>query len=84
MSSPIPAGRGSENYPSKANKAHVTGGGAFLGLGAYSYYTGHRQLQLQQAAILKSKSMFGMRSRQMGITGISLALAWMGIWRIFR
>lgn len=63
---------------------HSTGGGAFLGLGAYSYFSGMSQLEQQRAAILKSKSMFGMRSRRFGITGISLALAWMGLWRLFR
>ncbi|KAK0616297.1 hypothetical protein B0T14DRAFT_244314 [Immersiella caudata] len=62
----------------------LVGGGAFLGLGAYTYFSGHSQLEQQKARILASKSMFGMRSRRMGITGISLGLAWMGLWRFFR
>ena len=60
----------------------VTGAAAFIGLGAYSYFSGHAQLKQQQAKILKSGSMFGMRSRQMGITGIAMSLAGMGLWRL--
>ncbi|KAK4229321.1 hypothetical protein QBC38DRAFT_113779 [Podospora fimiseda] len=62
----------------------IVGGGAFLGLAAYSYITGQQQLELQRAKILASKSPFGMRSRSLGITGISLGLAWLGIWRLFK
>ncbi|KAK4159328.1 hypothetical protein QBC43DRAFT_222346 [Cladorrhinum sp. PSN259] len=62
----------------------IVGGGAFLGLAAYSYITGQQQLELQRAKILASKSPFGMRSRSMGITGISLGLAWLGFWRLFK
>ncbi|KAK3682094.1 hypothetical protein B0T22DRAFT_493895 [Podospora appendiculata] len=60
----------------------VIGGGAFLGLAAYSYYSGQSQLEQQKAKILASGSRFGMRSRKLGITGISLGLAWLGIWRL--
>ncbi|KAK0109056.1 hypothetical protein ONS96_002885 [Cadophora gregata f. sp. sojae] len=60
----------------------VTGAAAFMGLGAYSYFSGHSQLKAQQAKILQSKSMFGMRSRQAGITGSALVLAGMGFWRL--
>ncbi|KAK4466527.1 hypothetical protein QBC42DRAFT_259134 [Cladorrhinum samala] len=62
----------------------LIGGGAFLGLAGYSYITGQQQLELQKAKIMASKSMFGMRSRSMGITGISLGLAWLGFWRLFK
>ncbi|ERT01845.1 hypothetical protein SPBR_07990 [Sporothrix brasiliensis 5110] len=62
----------------------VVGGGAFLGLAAYSYISGTSQLQQQRQAILKSGSFFGMRSRQAGIAGISLGLAWAGLWRLFK
>ncbi|KAK0644475.1 hypothetical protein B0T16DRAFT_430585 [Cercophora newfieldiana] len=62
----------------------VVGGGAFLGLAAYSYLSGQSQLERQKAKILASKSMFGMRSRKLGITGISLGLAWMGLWRLLK
>ncbi|KAI1438450.1 hypothetical protein GGR50DRAFT_691313 [Xylaria sp. CBS 124048] len=61
----------------------IVGGGAFLGLGAYSYLSGTAQLERQRAKILASKSMFGMGSRKFGITATSLGLAWLGIWRMF-
>ncbi|PMD27415.1 hypothetical protein NA56DRAFT_235557 [Hyaloscypha hepaticicola] len=60
----------------------ITGAAAFLGLGAYSYFSGHSQLKAQQAKILASKSMFGLKSRQAGVTGIALTLAGMGFWRL--
>jgi hypothetical protein len=53
-----------------------------MGLGAYSYFSGHSQLKVQQAKILQSKSVFGLRSRQAGITTIALSLAGMGFWRL--
>jgi len=58
------------------------GAAAFIGLGGYTYFSGHAQLKAQQAKILQSKSMFGMKSRQAGITSIALALAGMGFWRM--
>ncbi|KAF4966858.1 hypothetical protein FSARC_5515 [Fusarium sarcochroum] len=60
------------------------GSGAFFGLGAYSYFSGMSQLDKQKDLILRSKSPFGMRSRKFGITGISLALVWMGLWRALK
>lgn len=60
-----------------------TGGGAFIGLAAYSYFSGNAQLERQRAKILASKSMFGVRSRKLGIATTSLGLAWLGIWRLF-
>lgn len=59
------------------------GSGAFLGLAGYSYFSGMTQLEKQRNAILQSKSMFGMRSRKAGIIGISMGLAYMGLWRAF-
>ncbi|KAI1350685.1 hypothetical protein F5Y01DRAFT_285259 [Xylaria sp. FL0043] len=61
----------------------VVGGGAFIGLAAYSYFSGISQLERQRAQIRASKSMFGMRSRKFGIAATSLGLAWLGIWRLF-
>ncbi|RKU49667.1 hypothetical protein DL546_009769 [Coniochaeta pulveracea] len=69
--------RGEDCLPCK-----VVGGGAFLGLAAYSYISGTSQLEKNRAQIIAKKSMFGMRSRKLGITGISLGLAWLGIWRL--
>ncbi|KAI1468004.1 uncharacterized protein F4812DRAFT_428485 [Daldinia caldariorum] len=61
----------------------VVGGGAFIGLAAYSYYTGQRELEKNQARIIASKSILGMRSRRFGIAATSLGLAWLGVWRLF-
>lgn len=60
----------------------VTGAAAFIGLGTYSYFSGHSQLLAQQTAIAKSGSMFGLKSRQTGITGIAATLVGMGLWRL--
>ncbi|KAF6815750.1 hypothetical protein CMUS01_12388 [Colletotrichum musicola] len=62
----------------------LIGSGAFLGLAAYNYMSGMGHLERQQAAILKSKSMFGMRSRRLGVASISMGLAYLGILRWFR
>ncbi|KAI1344705.1 hypothetical protein F5Y15DRAFT_410405 [Xylariaceae sp. FL0016] len=61
----------------------VVGGSAFLGLAAYTFYSGNSQLEQQRAKILASKSMFGLRSRKVGIAGLSMGVAWLGVWRIF-
>lgn len=61
----------------------ATGGTAFLGLAGYSYFSGMSQLQKQREVILKSNSWLGMRSRRLGISGLSLGLAWMGLYRLF-
>jgi hypothetical protein len=71
--------RGDDCLPCK-----IVGGGAFLGLAVYSYVSGQSQLEKQKAKILASGSRFGMRSRSLGITGISLGLAWLGIWRLVK
>ncbi|CAG8976520.1 hypothetical protein HYALB_00006016 [Hymenoscyphus albidus] len=60
----------------------IVGASAFIGLGAYSWYSGHTQLERQQAKILASKSMFGMKSRQAGITTIALSLVGLGLFRL--
>ena len=59
-----------------------SGASAFIGLGAYSYFSGKHQLRLQQTAILKSKSRFGIPSRQAGIATIAATFVGMGIWRL--
>lgn len=69
-------------FTSRDNADRVLGATAFIGLGAYSYFSGTQQLQKQQTAILKSKSRFGMKSRQAGIVGIAAAFVGMGFWRL--
>ncbi|KAJ4395989.1 hypothetical protein N0V93_000205 [Gnomoniopsis smithogilvyi] len=61
----------------------VVGATAFIGLAGYSYWEGMRQLEVNRAKIIKSKSMIGMRPRKVGLAGISLGLFWMGIYRLF-
>lgn len=60
----------------------LTGATAFIGLGVYSYITGHKQLL--EPAIQKeiAKSWLKLRPRQMGITGLASAFIGMGIWRL--
>lgn len=61
----------------------LPGGTAFIGLAGYTYYEGMRQVEINRADILRSKSMIGMRPRKAGIAGISIGLFWMGIYRLF-
>ncbi|KAL3424291.1 hypothetical protein PVAG01_03572 [Phlyctema vagabunda] len=61
----------------------VTGATAFIGLGAYSYFSGHSQLKANQAKLLQNKSLFGMKSRQTGISMISFSLVGLGLYRLF-
>ncbi|EPE34183.1 hypothetical protein GLAREA_07196 [Glarea lozoyensis ATCC 20868] len=68
--------------PDDCMPCRVTGAAAFIGLGTYSYFSGHSQLKAQQAAILRSKSIFGIKSRQAGITSIALALVGAGVYRL--
>lgn len=60
-----------------------TGGATFLGLAGYSYISGMSQIEKQRAVILKSNSWLGMRGRKMGIRGLALGLAYMGLYRLF-
>jgi len=60
----------------------IMGATTFAGLGVFSYFSGQNQLQQQRAQIIKSGSMFGMKSRQAGITTISLTLVGLGFWRL--
>ncbi|KAF2237952.1 hypothetical protein EV356DRAFT_508522 [Viridothelium virens] len=62
----------------------LMGGGAFIGLGVYSFFSGRYQLRQRQAEILKSNSMFGMRSRQLGISGLAMTLVAVGAYRLVR
>lgn len=59
------------------------GSAAFIGLGAYTYMSGHSQLKAQEAVILRSKSIFGMRSRKAGLTGMAIGLMGVGAYRWF-
>ena len=54
---------------------YLAGCGALFGLSAYNYFSGMSQLEKQRHVIMKSQSMFGMRSRQATIASISFGLA---------
>lgn len=53
-------------------------------LAGFNYVTGTRKLEARRADVLKSGSIFGMRSRRAGIAGLSLCLASMGLFRLVR
>lgn len=60
-----------------------TGASAFGGLGAYTYWSGQRQLRLREQEILKSGSKINMAARRLGITSIAAVLIGMGAYRAF-
>ncbi|USP78522.1 hypothetical protein yc1106_05796 [Curvularia clavata] len=61
----------------------VVGTATFLGLGAFTYVSGHSQIRANEAAIRASKSIFGVRSRHMAITGTSAVMVGLGVYRWF-
>lgn len=60
-----------------------TGTATFLGLGAFTYLSGQSQIKANSAAILASKSLFGVRSRRAAITGTSAVMVGLGVYRWF-
>ena len=48
-----------------------------------AYVSGHSQIKANEAAIRASKSMFGMRSRGIAITGTSAVMVGLGVYRWF-
>jgi hypothetical protein len=62
---------------------HNTGSTALVSLGGYTYFTGMKNLRLQQKAIEMSKSKYKYGSRQLGILTISATLVGMGLYRTF-
>ncbi|KAF2202391.1 hypothetical protein GQ43DRAFT_413753 [Delitschia confertaspora ATCC 74209] len=61
----------------------IIGTGAFLGLGVFTYVSGHRQLREQEAIIRQSKGIFGMAARRAGITGLAATMMGVGAYRWF-
>lgn len=59
------------------------GSATFVGLGAFTYVSGHSQLKGQEAIIRQSKSMFGMASRRAAITTTSAVFVGLGVYRWF-
>ncbi|KAF4306865.1 hypothetical protein GTA08_BOTSDO04904 [Botryosphaeria dothidea] len=60
----------------------VMGASAFIGLGIYSYLSGHSQLRQERARILASKSLLGLRARKASITGLAATLVGLGVYRL--
>lgn len=60
------------------------GGAAFVGLGTYTYFSGHSQLRANEASIMKTKPFFGMASRRFGISSIAAVLVGAGLYRLAR
>jgi len=61
----------------------IMGAGAFIGLGAYIFYSKYTNLEAQRAEIMKSGSRFGMRSRAMGMNGLALSFIGLGLYRFY-
>ncbi|KAH7382195.1 hypothetical protein BKA66DRAFT_570491 [Pyrenochaeta sp. MPI-SDFR-AT-0127] len=61
----------------------VVGSATFIGLGAFTYVSGHSQIKANEAAIRASKSIFGMGSRRAAITGTSAVMVGLGLYRWF-
>lgn len=60
-----------------------SGSATFVGLGIFTYASGHSQIRANAAAIRASKSIFGVRSRGMAITGTSAMMLGLGVYRWF-
>ncbi|KAE9987094.1 hypothetical protein EG328_003876 [Venturia inaequalis] len=60
----------------------LIGATTFIGLGGFTYYTGHAQLRQSEAIILKSGSKMGMAPRRGAITIMSIAMAAIGAYRL--
>ncbi|KAF2274955.1 uncharacterized protein EI97DRAFT_434523 [Westerdykella ornata] len=61
----------------------VVGSAAFIGLGIYTYVSGHSQLKAQESVIKASGSRFGMAPRRVGLTGMAAGLVGLGVYRWF-
>lgn len=61
----------------------VSGSATFVGLGAFTYVSGHSQLKSNEATIRASKSIFGMRSRRAAITSTASIMVGLGVYRWF-
>lgn len=59
-----------------------SGASAFVGLGTYTYWSGHRTLNANKSIIDKSRGV-NLAARRLGITGTAAALVGLGIYRLF-
>ncbi len=72
-----------ETMEEQTSDVRIIGTLALIGLGGWSYYSGMKNLRLQEQTILKSGSKYRMGSRRLGVVTISATLVGMGIWRAF-
>lgn len=57
------------------------GSAAFIGLGAYTFFSGRSQLRQREEAIMMAKTRWGIGARRLGIYGIAASLVGMGVYR---
>ncbi|KAF2435751.1 hypothetical protein EJ08DRAFT_579758 [Tothia fuscella] len=55
--------------------------GVFMGMGAFTFISGHHNLRKQRTTIIKSGSMLGYRGRATAITAMSMGLFGLGLYR---
>ncbi|KAM3425527.1 hypothetical protein BST61_g7473 [Cercospora zeina] len=60
----------------------LMGSTVFVGLGAYTYYSGMKQLREQESVILKSGSRIKMFPRKVAILATSVVCAGLGMYRL--
>lgn len=58
------------------------GSAAFVGLGAYTFYSGRKQLKEREVEILRAGGRLGVAGRKALILGMSLVLTGVGAWRL--
>lgn len=61
---------------------HYTGASAFIGLGAYVYYSGKQGLKERGHIIARQSGMGGLRWRLRGLALLSSSLVGMGLYRL--
>ncbi|EMF14702.1 uncharacterized protein SEPMUDRAFT_41197 [Sphaerulina musiva SO2202] len=60
----------------------IMGSTVFVSLGAYTYYSGMKQLREQSGTIIRSGSRFGVFPRKVAVVGTSVVCAGLGMWRL--
>jgi len=53
-----------------------------MGLGIYTYFSGHYQIKEREKLILKSGSRLGIKTRQGMITAMAAGLVGLGVYRL--
>lgn len=60
----------------------LMGASAFMGLGAYTYISGTKQLRERELEIVRSGTALGMKARRGAILGLSLTMVGLGAYRM--